>query len=227
MNEPSVPRPLRDAIARDLGPTRPLRPAWIRALLCAPLAGVILVGMPYTYGVRSDIHRLGPMAAWGLSVVELAVGFAFVAYALNQSLPGRTATTRRLVASIAAGALFIVLTTLNTEMISPTTAPAQYRMTFALICFRRATGAGFPAVATAALLAARALPLRPVFVGALCGMGAGFFADAGQRLFCNVSAPSHVLLAHGGAVLALMAAGAAISTIIERGRASSFTLDRG
>ena len=65
-------------------------------------------------------------------------------------------------------------------------------------------------------LAARALPTRPALAGALYGLGAGLMADAGVRLFCWVSAPAHVLVAHGGAILCLAAAGALAATVIER-----------
>jgi hypothetical protein len=39
------------------------------------------------------------------------------------------------------------------------------------------------------------------------------------RLFCWVSAPAHVLVAHGGAILFLAAAGALAATVVERVKA--------
>jgi hypothetical protein len=52
--------------------------------------------------------------------------------------------------------------------------------------------------------------------GAVYGLGAGLMADAGVRLFCWVSAPAHVLVAHGGAILFLALAGALAATVVER-----------
>jgi hypothetical protein len=55
--------------------------------------------------------------------------------------------------------------------------------------------------------------------GALYGLGAGIMADAGVRLFCRVSEPSHVLIAHGGAILSLVALGALAASLVERVKA--------
>ena len=46
-----------------------------------------------------------------------------------------------------------------------------------------------PALIVAALLAARAFPLRPGVAGALYGLGCGLIADAGLRLYCEYTAP--------------------------------------
>ena len=50
----------------------------------------------------------------------------------------------------------------------------------------------------------------------LYGLGCGLIADAGLRLFCEYTVPSHVLFGHGGAILVAMAVGAVVSTIIPR-----------
>jgi hypothetical protein len=44
-------------------------------------------------------------------------------------------------------------------------------------------------------------------------------ADAGVRLFCWVTGPAHVLIAHGGAIVMLMLLGAAGAVVVERARA--------
>jgi hypothetical protein len=216
-----VPTTLRARIARDLKPVTPLGSASVRSLTLLPFATAALVGVPYVFGLRSDIGHLGPSLSWGLSCFELLVGWALVAMALRESIPGRGLPTRWVAAAIGGGLFVVVLATLATDIASPTTAPPVFRVPYALICFRRAVAVGLPAVLVAAALAARGLPLKPAAVGALYGLGAGLFADAGWRLFCDVSAPSHVLLAHGGAVLVLVGTGAALSVIIERLRASA------
>jgi hypothetical protein len=62
----------------------------------------------------------------------------------------------------------------------------------------------------------RLLPGRPAIAGALCGLGAGLLTDAGVRLFCWVTEPLHVLVAHGGAIAALVVLGALLATGIDR-----------
>ena len=115
----------------------------------------------------------------------------------------------------AAAALFVGLT-LVTERVVPAAVPPGVFVRYAWECFWMAAVSAVPALAAAGWLAARALPTRPAVAGALYGLGAGLMADAGVRLFCWVSAPAHVLVAHGGAILCLAAAGALASTLLER-----------
>ena len=68
-------------------------------------------------------------------------------------------------------------------------------------------------IAASAVLSTRAFPLRPAVAGALYGLGAGLIADAGLRLWCEFSAPAHVLAAHLGAVILSMALGAAAALV--------------
>ena len=63
---------------------------------------------------------------------------------------------------------------------------------------------------------ARAWPERPAIAGALYGLGTGVMADGGARLFCWVSAPGHVLAAHGAAIVAVALCGAAAAVILDR-----------
>jgi hypothetical protein len=49
--------------------------------------------------------------------------------------------------------------------------------------------------------------------GALYGLGCGLIADAGLRLYCDYSAPLHVVLAHGGAVAGAMMAGSLVAIV--------------
>ena len=79
-------------------------------------------------------------------------------------------------------------------------------------CFRTSALAALPALVFAGLLAARALPLRPLAAGALYGLGAGLMSDAGLRLYCDYSVLSHVLFAHMGAVAGVTIAGAVLAS---------------
>ena len=49
-----------------------------------------------------------------------------------------------------------------------------------------------------------------------CGLGVGLMADAGLRLACWDGVYAHIVLAHGGAVVLLVALGALSATIVER-----------
>ena len=78
-------------------------------------------------------------------------------------------------------------------------------------CFRVSAISAIPALIAAAILAARALPTRPALAGALYGLGCGLVADAGLRLFCEYTVPSHVLFGHGGAIVGAMVFGAVVA----------------
>ena len=215
MNEPRPPDRLRRIVGADLRPVRPLPPPWRRSLALVPVSLLLVLFVVGFFGPRSDLQTLGA-AGWGLSSLEVVAGVLLVALALADAIPGRLVPTRVLAAAFALSAALVVGVTAATMAISPTTMPPRLARAFWTYCFRREAMVALPAVLVAAALAARALPLRPVLVGALYGAGAGLFSDAGWRLFCNVSEPAHVLLAHGGALFALTIVGAFTSHVASR-----------
>src|SRR4029453_4131196 len=84
------------------------------------------------------------------------------------------------------------------------------------MCLAGSAVSALPGVALASILAARAYPTRPLFAGALLGLGAGLMADAGWRLFCHFSEPAHVLAAHLGGVLVATALGSLLARRLSR-----------
>lgn len=213
----SAPDDLRATIARDLQPVKPLRSPFVRALALVPLAAAIVFAVPALHFFRSDLGALGLVRGWGFSYAQAVAGIVIVAVALRESIPGRALSRAALWWTIAAGlvipAVVLVLTT-STFDIGP--APGR-RLMDGLGCFRASAGASLPALIVSALLAARAFPLRPGVAGALYGLGCGLIADAGLRLYCEYSAPQHVVFAHGGAVLGAMFAGVLVAWISAQG----------
>ena len=210
------PDKLRDAVARDLKPTRPLWRPSVRALTLVPLAAAIVIGVPVLHAFRGDLDVIGFVRAWGLSIAQTVLGLVIIALALRESIPGRALASGTLATTFAGGLampmLIVVLTSSRFDI-----GPGSGRGFFeGAMCFKTSALAAVPAILIAALLAARAFPLRPKLAGALYGLGAGLMADAGLRLFCDYSVPSHVLFAHGGAVAASMAAGALVATVVSR-----------
>ena len=212
----SPPERLRLAVQRDLKPVRPLLSPWVRAVWLLPIGIAICVGVPWMLGLRRDASVLGGWLSWGASGGQILVGLVLVGIALRESVPGRALPRLVLWTSVVCGLGVMAAVTVATWAVSPTAAPVSFQWPFFSYCLRHSALIGVPLVALAAWLAARALPLRPITTGALYGLGAGLIADAGWRLFCDVSAPGHVLLAHGGAVLLLMVVGMAAGTIGSR-----------
>jgi hypothetical protein len=215
MTTPAPPK-LREAIRRDLRPTRPLRPPFVRALVLIPIAVAIVVSVPGLRFFRSDMAVIGFVRAWGFSFGQALAGLVIVGVALRESIPGRGLSRGAAVATIAIG-LAIPFALLGATASAFNVGPDPGRgLEEGIGCFRVSAVSAIPALIAAAFLAARALPTRPALAGALYGLGCGLVADAGLRLFCEYTVPSHVVFGHGGAIVAAMVFGAAVSKIIRR-----------
>jgi hypothetical protein len=204
---------LRDRIARDLQPVRPLRPPAVRALALVPLAAAIVFAVPALHFFRSDMTAIGLVRAWGLSFAQALAGVVIIAAALRESIPGRSLSRAALTWTIVVGMMMPALTLVLTASSFDLGPEPGRGFQEGVGCFRASTGAAIPALIVAAILAARAFPLRPGIAGALYGLGCGLIADAGLRLYCEYSAPQHVVFAHGGAILGAMVAGVLFARI--------------
>ncbi len=212
----SAPPTLRDAIARDLKPARPLRSPLVRALVLVPIAVAIVVAVPALHFFRSDMGVIGFARAWGFSIGQAIAGLVIVAAALREAIPGRS-LSRSAIAGIVACGLAIPAALLVLTAASFDVGPAPGRdVVEGIGCFRTSALAALPALMVAAFLAARAFPVRPSVAGALYGLGGGLIADAGLRLYCEYSQPEHVILAHGGAIAASIVAGVILGRLTRR-----------
>jgi hypothetical protein len=211
----TTPERLRSLISRDLEPTRPLRSPGARALAIGPLAMATVVAVPLVSFFRSDMAQLGVLRAWGLSFVESLAGVVVVGLALRESIPGRALSRRALALAFGLG-LALPFTILALTATSYSIGPTEFEWGDTVVCFRTSFAAAIPMMLLATLLVARALPLRPGVAGALYGLGCGLVADAGLRLYCEFSVPSHFLTAHAGAVVAAVGAGALLGSVTQR-----------
>ena len=213
MTTPTPPE-LRERIARDLRPTRPLRPPYVRALVLIPLAVAIVLSVPGLRFFRSDMQAIGWLTAWGFSFGQALAGLLIVGVALRESIPGRGLSRRAIALTFAAGlAIPFVLLAVTASAFDVGPAPGQ-ALQEGIGCFRVSAVSAIPALIAAAVLAARALPTRPALAGALYGLGCGLVADAGLRLFCEYTVPTHVVFGHGGAIVAVMAFGAIVARVV-------------
>jgi hypothetical protein len=206
-----MPGSLRDRIAADLRPVRPLLPPWQRAAILAPLGIALLVGTPLWWQVRGDARDLGPLLLWGLSSLQVLTAVLLLAAALRDVVPGRALSARANAALLSGGIALAVAVTFLTWQASPSLMPAGAWARYTYLCFAFSFRDGLPVLLVFLAFAARGLLARPLLVGSLVGLAAGLMSDAGWRAFCSISEPSHVLVGHIGAVAGLAAAGAAIS----------------
>ena len=218
MRDEMIPTALLDEVRHDLRPVRPLPPPSVRALLVLPIGVALLAGLPLFWGLRKNIDQLPSWASWGLSGLEGLAGLLIVGAALAEAVPGRRLSGRAVALTVAAGALIPIAIMFATDWLLPAPEPAGVRVRYLIECFDQITVWAVPAVAVPAWLAARAWPERPAVAGAFYGLGTGVMADAGARLFCWVSSPLHVLISHGGAILAVTIGGALVAVLIDRWR---------
>jgi hypothetical protein len=212
----SAPDDLRERIARDLVPVRPLRPPLVRALALVPVAAAILVGVPALHFFRPDLPLIGFLRAWGFSIGQAIAGIVIVAAALRETIPGRSLPRTAIATIVAVGVIIpAALLALTAPRFDIGPAPGR-ALIDGMGCFRASAVAALPALMVAAFLAARAFPARPSVAGALYGLGGGLIADAGLRLYCEYSQPEHILLAHGGAIAASILAGVALAWMTRR-----------
>ncbi len=215
-----IPDGLRNRLAADYQPVKPLAPPVARMLWLLPLAALAVVAAPMVFSVRADAARLGWFGLWGASALQVLIGLAVIAAALREAVPGRGWKATAAGLWIALPLAVVIVVTLNSWAASPVLLRRNWWL-IGLACFGSSAASGLPVVALASVLAARAYPTRPALAGGLLGLGAGLMADAGWRLFCHFSEPAHVLSAHVGAVLVSMAVGAWLSSAICRAQRRS------
>jgi hypothetical protein len=204
----TVPASLREAVARDLRPVTPLSRPLLRTLWLAPVALLLLFASVTTFGLRRDSPALGLALTWGASSLQMLVGLALIAAALREAVPGTSLTRRALGTAFATALIAVITITWATWTASPTRIAPWAVASVWRVCFGATILTALPALALSGWLVAQAFPLRPRFAGALYGLGAGLLADAGWRLFCHFSDPSHVLGAHTAAIAVTCALGA-------------------
>lgn len=211
-----MPAGLRREIERDLRPVTPLPHPLIRTGSVVPLALVLLVGAALVFGVRGDGVRLGWLLTWGASSFEMALGLALVAAALGEAVPGTALSRSALGVRVTLAVVALVAITWATWSASPTRILQDPGAFIWRVCVAGTLLSATPVLVWSAWLVCRGFPLRPHLAGALYGLGAGLMADAGWRLFCHFSEPSHVFGAHILAVAISTALGAILAGALAR-----------
>jgi hypothetical protein len=199
----------------DLRAVRPLHSPARRALALLPFGLALVAAIPAFWGWRENLTEVGGAAAWGLSALQALAGMLIVGLALREAVPGRELTRRALALTALAALVLVAGITLVTSAIAPVSLRPGLWLRFAWECFEVALISAVPLLAAVGWLASRAFPTRPGVAGAIYGLGAGVIADSGVRLFCWTSTPSHVLVSHGGAIVAVAGLGALAAITID------------
>jgi hypothetical protein len=204
-----VPAALRRAVAETCAPVNPLAAPGRRAMALVPWALLLGVVVLAVWGLRGDYTEVGVWRLWGASAVQMVLAIAIASAAIAESVPGQLRAFAAHLALAGAAVAAVSATTLVTFAASGTVVPAALAARYFWICLTHPLLLGLPALAVLGIMAGRGLTSRPIVAGALAGLGAGLVSDASWRLYCHVSDPGHVLVAHAGAILALAAIGVA------------------
>jgi hypothetical protein len=214
MSDVHLPPAFRSAIDADMRPVRPLATPGRRALALLPLGIALLIGMPAFWVWSRHITVLAPWSWWSLSPLETATGLVVLATAFRESVPGRELSGIALLALVAAA--WGVFLAINLPSAVAVDVSSETVVRWIRDCITMTTTFSVPALVIPAWLVSRALPNRPAVTGALCGLGVGLMSDAGLSALCWNGEYVHVLVAHGGAIVMLMALGAASAVAVER-----------
>jgi hypothetical protein len=212
MSQTQVPAELLSVVERDLEPIQPLATPTRRALALLPIGLILFAGMPAFWHWQAQV-KLAPWTAWGWSALEMGLSLIILAAAFREAVPGRELSGRKLSALIIIACVGFVL--FNSSAQPPPPTSTHDWMHWVWECIYMTISFSIPALVAPAWLVARALPNRPALAGAVCGLGVGIMADAGLRLFCW-DGGTHLVVAHGGAIVLLVVLGAISSTIVER-----------
>ena len=210
------------AIAQDLRPVkqspRPLQLALRMLPLAILVSSLILLAM----GPRPDIGMLGPLLTWGASAIQFVLAITLVWIAAHESTPAGRLPKQMIYGALAAASLVVVFINLLTFSRSPASVPLlrvppwineMLRVSpwiMGLGCGIGSTLAGGILVLLFSRVFRNSLATRPAITGALYGAGAGLAVNAGWRIACPVSPPSHALGVHGAAIIATVILGALI-----------------
>lgn len=200
MNDTSLEK-LKAEVARDLNPVRPLRPAWVRALVLLPCAVLGFALLALAFGPHWETSGL----VWAVGVCQVLVAYGILWVGLREAVPGQgpgapALGLAALIATVAIGAANALLVSLR-----PVAGPPGLDG-FSLYCFKVEILLGLPAVALGFWLAVRGYPLRPAVAGVLGGLSAGVAAAGVWSLYCPFNSLAH-LASHIGPILPVALAG--------------------
>ena len=200
MNDVSFEK-LKAEVARDLTPVRPLRPAWVRALVLLPCAALGFALLALLLGLYWETSRL----VWAVGLFQVLVAYGILWVGLREAVPGEgpgapALLFAALIATAAVGGANALLVALR-----PVPGPPGAGG-FSLYCFRVELLFGLPVVALGFWLAARGFPLRPAVAGVLGGLSAGVAAAGVWSIYCPYNSLAH-LASHLGPILPVALAG--------------------
>ena len=209
MSTDQLPEALRETIAKDIEPIRPLHPVWQRSLVVAVVATLVMASILFGFKMqlRGDMGQLPMWLSWGCAILELVAGILIVGLALRESVPGGAVPGRTVQTAILTGVALQILVGIMTWAHSAGVPMGADWFAKGIGCMSHDIAMILPTFAVTMWLVFRALPLRAPVAGLLGGTGAALTGDAITHLLCPMSDLRHVLVWHTGTVFGFMALG--------------------
>src|SRR5262249_12317925 len=122
-NDSTPPDTLLAEVSRDLGPVRPWSTPWRDVLRLTPLVLGIIIALPLVLGLRRDVVNVGPLVAWGVSLIQASLGIVLIWMATREGRPARRLPRGLVRAALAAAGFLVVAVSFLTFSRSPTHVP--------------------------------------------------------------------------------------------------------
>ena len=204
--EAPLPPPLR-ATLDTLRPVAPLTSPARRAAVFPFVSLALLLIVPAIWGWGYWTGQAGWVLATGWIALTLTAVLLFTA-AIRESMPGRLMSPAGLWSVAALAVVVIAASSTALFVLLPRDVPSTRAAWVLEICLTRAYALGLLPLAVCGVLLARGLTTRPLIAGAFAGLGAGLLVESSWRLYCSITAPSHTLGGHIGAIALLAITGA-------------------
>jgi hypothetical protein len=217
---PPLPDGLRRAVERDHSRVRPLASPGRRALGLALWLPAALIAVLLLLGLRPDAAALGWLGTSGAVLAEAAAGLVLVALALAASVPARGVPRAGALVLLGGAALAVGAKAWLIRAASPGMSVPNPWLSKGPACFLMTAVVGLTALGIVAALVRRTAPLSASFAGLLGGAGSGLLAEGVYQLHCGISDLRHILVWHGGAIVALALVGLLLGRTWERREAA-------
>jgi hypothetical protein len=209
LEEDKLLNKLKSEIEGDLTPVRPVLSPGIRSALFFPIWAALGAFSILVFGLREDYAQLGGWGTFGLAGAQLFVAGVLVLVGMRNSIPGMMTSSGLSWVAAALSLVLFLLTSGLVYSISPVAPPPGMFVGKALACLSFISLMGVAPLVLGLLLISRGLPLRVGVLGIVIGLGSGLGTEAAWRLHCAYSDWGHILVAHGGGLMVVLALGLA------------------
>jgi hypothetical protein len=216
VEEDRLLKQLKEDLAGEFTPVKPLPQSWKRALWMFPLSLLLMEITLATFHLRTDHAALGPAALWGFCFLQTLAFFVVIMASLQACIPGSIKGPSFLAGIGMTGLTVHLATSWFTFRLSPNWPGPGQALHLGMACMLGIGMLGILALLFGFFLARAGLPLRARSAGLLLGLGGGLAAEAAWRLHCPFSSWNHILLFHSGSIVIITGAGMLLGWLWKR-----------